>query len=110
MAGTHLVARTTAPADFGVVYDAINRFATAETRSIDFDVDYVPADGWTLHFKVGYTDAEGNTDAQPFVEFGAPAAFTYDLRGRAPQCQLRERRSDAIRTTCSSSSARCTRS
>ena len=32
----------------------------------------------------GYTEAEGNTDAQPFVEFGAPAAFDYDLRGRTP--------------------------
>src|SRR5687768_16444701 len=71
--------------DFAVVYDAINRFASAETRSIDFDLGWRPADGWDLHFKVGYTDAEGNTDAQPFVEFGAPATFTYDLRGRAPQ-------------------------
>ena len=71
--------------DFGVVYDAINRFASAETRSIDFDFGWRPADGWDLHFKVGYTDAEGNTDAQPFVEFGAPATFTYDLRGKAPQ-------------------------
>ena len=53
--------------------------------SIDFDLGWRPADGWDLHFKVGYTDAEGNTDAQPFVEFGAPATFTYDLRGRAPQ-------------------------
>ncbi len=71
--------------DFGVVYDAINRFASAETRSIDFDFGWRPADGWDLHFKVGYTDAEGNTDSQPFVEFGAPATFTYDLRGKAPQ-------------------------
>ena len=67
------------------MYDAINRFASAETRSIDFDFGWRPADGWDLHFKVGYTDAEGNTDNQPFVEFGAPATFTYDLRGKAPQ-------------------------
>ena len=71
--------------DFGVVYDAIDRFATAETRSIDVDTNYRPTDDWKLHFKVGYTDAEGNTDSQPFVEFGAPAVFDYDLRGRAPQ-------------------------
>lgn len=71
--------------DFGVVYDAINRFATAETRSIDVDLNFRPVDGWDVHFKVGYTDAEGNTDAQPFVEFGAPASFTYDLRGKSPQ-------------------------
>jgi iron complex outermembrane receptor protein len=71
--------------DFGVVYDAIDRFATSETRSIDLDSKYRPSDDWELHFRVGYTDAEGNTDSQPFVEFGAPASFTYDLRGSAPQ-------------------------
>jgi len=71
--------------DFGVVYDAINRFASAESRSIDADFAWRPADKWDVHFKVGYTDAEGNTDNQPFVEFGAPAQFTYDLRGKAPQ-------------------------
>lgn len=70
--------------DFGVVYDAINRFATAETRSIDLDTNFSPGDQWNLHLRVGYTDAEGNTDAQPFVELGAPAVFDYDLRGSAP--------------------------
>lgn len=70
---------------FAVVYDAIKRFATAETRNIDFDVKYRPVDGLELHLKAGYTDAEGNTDAQPFVEFGAPGVFEYDLRGKAPQ-------------------------
>ncbi|MET0534170.1 MAG: TonB-dependent receptor, partial [Steroidobacter sp.] len=69
---------------FGVVYDAIKRFATAETRNIDFDINVKPSEALTLHFKVGYTDAEGNTDAQPFVEFGAPGVFEYDLRGGAP--------------------------
>jgi iron complex outermembrane receptor protein len=69
---------------FGVVYDAIKRFASAETRNIDFDMNVKPAEGLTLHFKVGYTDAEGNTDAQPFVEFGAPGVFEFDLRGEAP--------------------------
>ena len=78
-------ATTGALEDFGVVYDAINRFASADTRSIDLDVGYQPADKWDLHFKVGYTDAQGNTDAQPFVEFGAPSSFNYDLRGRSPQ-------------------------
>jgi iron complex outermembrane receptor protein len=38
-----------------------------------------------LHVRVGYTDAEGNTDAQPFAEFGAPASFNFDLRGSTPQ-------------------------
>ena len=71
--------------DFGAVYDAIDRFATTETRNIDVDLGVQPGGGWNLHFKLGYTDAEGNTDAQPFVEFGAPARFTYDLRGKSPQ-------------------------
>jgi iron complex outermembrane receptor protein len=84
VAGT-ISSRANGTQDFGVVYDAINRFASAETRSIDFDFGWRPADKWDLHFKVGYTDAEGNTDNQPFVEFGAPATFTYDLRGEAPQ-------------------------
>jgi iron complex outermembrane receptor protein len=100
--------------DFGVVYDAINRFASAETRSIDFDLGWRPADGWDLHFKVGYTDAEGNTDAQPFVEFGAPATFTYDLRGRAPQVSSGARsirsssapRSPTTSATCCSTAPR----
>lgn len=72
-------------ADFGVVYDAIDRFATATTRNIDLDGLVTFNDRWSLHFDVGYTDAEGNTENQPFVEFGAPATFDYDLRGRAPQ-------------------------
>jgi len=70
--------------DFGAVYDAIQRIATAETSDISLDATVRDLGAWTMHFKLGYTDASGNTDAQPFVEFGAPAAFTYDLRGRAP--------------------------
>jgi len=69
----------------GVVYDAIDRFSNAETRNIDFAGTWRPAEDWTLNFRVGYTDAEGNTDAQPFVEFGAPATFDYDLRGGVPK-------------------------
>jgi iron complex outermembrane receptor protein len=75
-------------ADFGMVYDAIHRFASANTRSIDLDTKLQATEDWALHFKVGYTDAEGNTDAQPFAEFGAPATFDYDLRGRSPSVQF----------------------
>jgi len=71
--------------DFGVVYDAIDRFASTETTNIDLDTTWQPNDAWQLHLRVGYTEASGDTEAQPFVEFGAPAAFNYDLRGRAPQ-------------------------
>jgi iron complex outermembrane receptor protein len=70
--------------DFGMVYDAIHRFASADTRSIDLDTKWSVTEDWAAHFRIGYTDAEGNTDAQPFAEFGAPAAFDYDLRGRSP--------------------------
>jgi iron complex outermembrane recepter protein len=70
--------------DFGVVYDAIDRFAHSESRNIDLLTNFNPGDAWKLSFRVGYTDAEGDTDSQPFVEFGAPAVFNYDLRGRAP--------------------------
>jgi iron complex outermembrane recepter protein len=69
----------------GAVYDAIDRFAFAETQYIDFDGTYHPSDDWLLHFDVGYTDAQGDTESQPFVEFGAPAIFRYDLRGSAPK-------------------------
>lgn len=87
--GTAIAGRIASPDDgttgFGIVYDAIDRFADAETRNIDFDANFKAMDGLTFHVKVGFTDAEGNTNSQPFVEFGAPAAFTYDLRGKAPQ-------------------------
>jgi len=73
------------PTGRGVVYDAIDRIANTETRNIDLDVTYRVAEDWTLHAKVGYTDAEGNTASQPFVEFGQAATFDYDLRGKAPK-------------------------
>jgi iron complex outermembrane receptor protein len=79
-----ITSRNNGTEDFGVVYDAIHRFASADTRSIDLDTKVQATEDWTAHFRIGYTDAEGNTDAQPFAEFGAPAAFDYDLRGRSP--------------------------
>jgi iron complex outermembrane receptor protein len=69
----------------GVVFDAISRIARTNTRNIDLDVKWRPADGWELHGKIGYTDAEGDTESQPFVEFAAPAAFDFDLRGGVPK-------------------------
>lgn len=84
--GTAVAGRITSTAGGrGAVYDAIDRLATTETRNIDFDVTFEPAEGWKLHLQVGYTDAEGNTKSQPFVEFGAPATFDYDLRGKSPK-------------------------
>jgi iron complex outermembrane receptor protein len=69
----------------GVVYDAIDRFAFAKTSFIDVTANYTASDDWLLHFDLGYTEAEGDTESQPFVEFGAPGGFRYDLRGNAPQ-------------------------
>ena len=65
--------------DFGVVYDAIGRFANIDhAQSIDLDSKFAPNEDWSANLRVGYTDATGNTDGQPFVEFGAPAVL--DLR------------------------------
>src|SRR5262245_40659137 len=68
----------------GVVFDAIDRFAFAKTSYVDLDTTYTASADWLLHFDAGYTKAQGDTESQPFVEFGAPAAFRYDLRGRTP--------------------------
>jgi iron complex outermembrane receptor protein len=73
------------PGGRGVVYDAIERFADTRARNIDLEVKYHFGDDWDLRARVGYTDAYGNTNSQPFVEFGAPATFDYDLRGGTPK-------------------------
>ena len=72
----------------GVVYDAIDRKAFAKTWYGDVDGTYTPNSTWLVHFDVGNTQAAGDTDAQPFVEFGAPASFRYDLSGSTPQVQF----------------------
>lgn len=69
----------------GVVYDAIDRKAFAKTWYGDLDGTFTPNQSWAMHFDVGHTKADGDTQAQPFVEFGAPARFSYDLRGDTPQ-------------------------
>jgi iron complex outermembrane receptor protein len=69
----------------GVVYDAIDRKAFAKTWYGDLDGTFTASDSWILHFDTGRTQAAGDTDAQPFVEFGAPGTFQYDLRGKTPQ-------------------------
>ena len=69
----------------GVVYDSIERFADTRARDIDLEVKYHLDDHWDMRARIGYTDAYGNTENQPFVEFGAPATFDYDLRGGVPK-------------------------
>lgn len=88
VAGT-IASRNNGTQDFGVVYDAIQRQAEAETRNIDLLTSLDINERWSGSLRIGYTDATGNTDNQPFVEFGAPARFDYDLRGSAPQVQYR---------------------
>ena len=65
----------------GAVFDAIDRLAHTETRSIDYNIDFKPDDAWAFHGQIGYTDAEGETEAQPFWETNAPTGFTFDLHG-----------------------------
>jgi iron complex outermembrane recepter protein len=72
----------------GVVYDAIDRKAFAKTWYGDLDGTYTPNEQWSVHFDAGHTRADGDTESQPFVEFGAPARFRYDLRGSTPQVQF----------------------
>lgn len=73
------------PGGRAVVYDAIDRKAFAQTFSGDFDVNWTPTDADTLHVKLGYTKANGDTSSQPFYEGGAPGGFTFDLTGKTPQ-------------------------
>ena len=84
-----IASRNNGSEDFGVVYDAIEREATAETRNLDLLTSFEINERWSAKARIGYTDAIGNTDNQVFVEFGAPAAFDYDLRGAAPQVNYR---------------------
>lgn len=72
----------------GVVFDAIDRKAFAKTWYGDLDGTYTPNERWSMHFDTGYTQADGDTESQPFVEFGAPASFRYDLRGKTPQVEF----------------------
>jgi iron complex outermembrane recepter protein len=66
--------------DFAFFYDSFHRLAKTTSHNLDLDSVYTPDPTWTLHADIGYTDATGNTNPQFFPEFGAPGAFTYDLR------------------------------
>jgi iron complex outermembrane receptor protein len=77
-----------APGGLAVVYDTISRDARAETMSADFDVNYTPSDDLTVHFKAGWTKASGDTTDEFFFESVSPGAFSFDLRGGAPQVRF----------------------
>ncbi|WP_332819152.1 TonB-dependent receptor [Sphingopyxis sp.] len=70
---------------FGVVYDAIDRQAVAKTVSADFDLTWRPVDALSVHFKAGWTKANGDTSNENFIEFAGPGAFSYDLRSGRPE-------------------------
>ena len=76
---------TSTPTGRAVVYDFIDRIADTRTRDIDLEATYHINEAWDVHARIGYTDAYGNTDNQILAEFGAPGAFDYDLRGKAPK-------------------------
>ena len=69
---------------FGQVYDIIDREAYAESRYVAGNFSYRTGGGLTLSGQLGYTDADGDTVRQPFVEFLASSDFSYDLTGSAP--------------------------
>jgi iron complex outermembrane receptor protein len=69
----------------GVVFDAIDRIAHTNVRSIDLDSTYRPSDLWEFHGRIGYTDAKGATDLQPFWETNALTGLSYDLSGGLPK-------------------------
>lgn len=79
---------TSTPGGRAVVFDAIDRFSKAQTKSLDAELNWNTSDRGKLHLQIGYTKADGNTDGQPFYEGGAPGSLTYDLRGRAPQVRF----------------------
>jgi iron complex outermembrane receptor protein len=70
---------------FGAVFDAIDRIASTETRSIDLDVNYEVAEGLTLHGQIGFTDATGETEAQPFWETIGVTGYSFDLTQGPPR-------------------------
>ncbi|HEY8508235.1 MAG TPA: TonB-dependent receptor [Steroidobacteraceae bacterium] len=82
-----LVAGTFARSDdsFGVVFDAILRDARTETSSIDLAMDFTPNESWKVRSRIGVTQAEGETSAQPFWETQARTGFTWDFRNGVPE-------------------------
>jgi len=83
--GTLVKGTFNATGGFGAVFDAISRLASTETRSIDLDVNFEPAEGWMLHGQVGFTDATGETEAQPFWETIGVTGLSFDLTQGVPR-------------------------
>jgi iron complex outermembrane receptor protein len=84
-AGTLVKGSFASAGGFGAVFDAIDRIASTETRSIDLDVAYRLGDAWKLHGQVGFTDAEGKTKSQPFWETIGVTGVNFDLTQGVPR-------------------------
>lgn len=83
--GTLVKGTFNATGGFGAVFDAIDRIAETETRSIDLDVNFEPAEGWNVHGQIGFTDATGETKAQPFWETIGVTGLSFDLTQGPPR-------------------------
>jgi iron complex outermembrane receptor protein len=70
---------------FGAVFDAIDRIASTDTKYIDLDVAYNLGEAWKLHGQVGFTDAKGQTKAQPFWETIGVTGVNFDLTQGVPR-------------------------
>jgi iron complex outermembrane receptor protein len=78
------------PGANGVVFDAIDRIAHTQTRSIDLEVKHRFSDSLKVSGRVGYTDAVGATDQQPFWETNAPTGFTFDFSQGVPKIHFKD--------------------
>jgi iron complex outermembrane receptor protein len=78
------------PGANGVVFDAIDRIAHTQTRSIDLEVKHRFSDTLKVSGRVGYTDAVGATDQQPFWETNAPTGFTFDFSQGVPKIHFKD--------------------
>jgi iron complex outermembrane receptor protein len=83
--GTAVAGNFNTPGANGVVFDAIDRIAHTNVGSIDLNSTWRPTEAWEFHGRIGYTDAEGSTDLQPFWETAASTGLTYDLSGGLPK-------------------------
>ena len=62
-----------------------HRDELVKTVSADFDLTYRPTDSLSVHFKAGWTKANGDTSNENFIEFAGPGAFSYDLTSGRPE-------------------------
>ncbi len=79
----------------GMVFDGIVREARTEARSIDLDVNFAMNDKMSWHGEIGFTDAKGETENQPFWEVNTDSGFTWDFTNGVPQVEFTIDETDA---------------